>query len=206
MELGEDGRGELAVPIEERLASARWNANRGRWELALEGKLTTKPGGFHGNAPVTFEATVVVAGPLARRLRRVTGGPVRLAGEPAPSGGAKRAVIAYKKGLLAVGDDLAKGAPIGTVDLVGVAARERGKLRKCGVYASADAKKKNSVKIPLHDLKVDLYDRRSGKKLGSKTFTGTGKCPDKVYGRVSRLSAGGPSIEVVERWIASKLR
>lgn len=153
-----------------------------------------------------IDATIPVdghayAGALEDRLRTLSKGPVRFANERATTGSAS---------LLIVGMDLAlvgEAVHVRDIDRVAIFDARSGATRDCGMYQSEDGSESRLVTVTATDIDATVYDRRTGRKLGSRSFTGKpGGCPDKAKttrGSTETIGkhAGGPDYEVALAWV-----
>lgn len=90
------------------------------------------------------------------------------------------------------------------VDLVATT-DSRVRTLSCGSFASADGTTRGSVKAEMADLVATVRDRRTGKKLGEKTFRAPdATCPDSIQGAGGAMVTGTAADEgEAQTWIDS---
>jgi hypothetical protein len=138
-------------------------------------------------------------------LRRVAQGPVKFEGEPA-AGPPHSAVIVRREVDYGVERVVGPATLVREIDLVGLATGTTRSLGSCGTYEnSADKTRVNVAHLGL-TFDVTMYDRRTAKTLGRRSF------PPEDTGCGERLVVGAgnvtsfPSNDALDAWAKTFLR
>jgi hypothetical protein len=126
----------------------------------------------------------------------VAGKPARLPGEGEARSGKKLWLLAYLDAQRVFLQD--RPGALRDTDLVVVS--EYGSSRKvnCGWYSNQQVDSAKVVGITLRGVKLTVYERRTGKRLGTKELPGEGKCPRVA---VSTEVVYGPSDKTMKRFV-----
>lgn len=90
------------------------------------------------------------------------------------------------------------------IDLVAIEEPAGSRTSSCGTYTQKSTGKSTTFALTITDANVTLYDRRSGKKLTTRFFRGSGTCGEHVASANGGFS-GGVSSEDVKRWVSGYL-
>ncbi len=134
------------------------------------------------------------------QLGTIEKGPVRFGGEPdGPSAG--KSLVVYS---ILGSKVLGSANTIGDLDLVS-ATKTTIRTLSCGAYRSRNTGNSIRMDRTLHDEEVSVYERRSGKRVASKSFPSrVPSCPDVM--KPSQYLSGYPDAKAVEAWLASLLK
>lgn len=133
-----------------------------------------------------------------RALAAAASGPLALDGDT-EAAKAKRDTMVYLK-MVGSGPNLEgfygpDATKVAEVDLVAIQTPTGQRERTCGTYVGPSGEKA-SFGVTMFDNEVAVYDRRSGKKLGSRAFPAPpGQCPSTIS-----KSAGGASQTSEVEW------
>lgn len=113
-------------------------------------------------------------------LAEVANGPLTMAGD-SDAAKAKRDSVLVVKGKSPPSEYYGpKGTALGEIDLIAVR-EETMRKQSCGNYRGGG--KNVTVTINLRDVKLTVFDRRTGKALGTESFPSpAGTCPKSVLG------------------------
>jgi len=149
--------------------------------------------------PATFEASGFEQ-QVRDRFASVKSGPVSLGPRDA-RGSRHGAALIEGRGWHLSGDAVVARE----IDLVAFRAAAGTRTSSCGTYTQRTTGKTQTLSLTLTDTAATLYDRRSGRVLGRRTFRATGRCGD-----TAGAAAGGFSGTVmnseIDKWIAGFLR
>lgn len=137
-------------------------------------------------------------------LRRVAQGPLALPGDTPPPAKPRGAAIVRREPEYGTVTTVGSATRIGDLDLVGVATGIEQNLGSCGVYEKSTTKEKVNVVHKGVSFDITLYERRSGRTLGRRTFRPANTaCGDKLTSdQVTNL----PVDAEIEAWAMGFLR
>lgn len=147
----------------------------------------------------------LLEGMVSLHLQTVTQGPVRFGDEPEAAGSARSLALVNGTRM----DQLLGNAKrVRDIDLVAlIQYREsRPAPGQCGPYTGRGA---NSYATRAAvDGEVVVYERRTGKKLQTRTFpAGQDPCPESLYGKESSLVVTSyPKMEPIVAWLKGQIR
>lgn len=122
---------------------------------------------YAGAPPLEGKLTEQLHAPklVAKQLRAVKKGPVHLAGESPTKGPAKGALLVYEGDLTAHGAPMTNNAEAEILGIVDITAERRS---SCGTYSNGSVSR--TLERIEWDTTVSVYERRSGKLLGTRAF------------------------------------
>lgn len=149
-----------------------------------------------------FKATVDVEPAIYAFMASVKDGPAVFAEDPKSD--RVDAVVMIWRDLFSV-HKTGEAKVLRDVDWVGHAvAIDLKKTKKCSGYARWGSSLPESVTFALYDMRVDIYDRRTGVKVGDKTFP-PGACP-----KSASIGDGKPMLaantDTIEAWLGQRVK
>jgi hypothetical protein len=160
---------------------------------------TTPP---KGEAPEPKMLELLGSVPAAIVLGRVTEGPVTFKKDKAVDEPAS-AIIVREDANYGVVTKVGSAKRVRDFDLVGVATASYKELGSCGTYKKDGTDEKVEVKMKGLNLDITMYDRRTGKSLGKKTFASQKPdCHSELVAGTTYL-LGRPSDDAIATWTKS---
>ena len=139
---------------------------------------------------------------VAPLFGRITSGPVAFAGDT-PSTTPKSAILLRKDAGYGVVRAVGTAAKVRDYDLVGIVTATTTSLGTCGVYEKSDTKTKVNVAHKALNYDITMYDRRTAKNLGRRSFGAENReCGDTLVGGATEVMAW-PSDTAMEAWAKS---
>ena len=158
---------------------------------------------FEGEtSEVYFEAlATVLAGAV---LRRVAQGPLTFS-EDTPGGAPRSAAIVRKEAGRGVHSTAGTAARVRDYDLIGVATETEVDLGTCGVYMDTVTKEKKILPHKGVSFDITMYDRRTGRSIGRRSFPPDNTGCSKQYTAGASYGSSFPSEAAIEAWVRSFL-
>ena len=132
------------------------------------------------------------ANAIVGTLKRAASSPVTMAGEQA---GPPDAAIAIWDGPYFSVHQRETAKTLGDVDWVALPRwKDTGKTRSCGFD-------RGSVEFTLETVNLEVYDRRTAKKVAEKSFATAPGCPDMVFKAPGEKMSLGPDRAAMKAWL-----
>ncbi|NUP13389.1 MAG: hypothetical protein HOW73_45705 [Polyangiaceae bacterium] len=156
---------------------------------------------YYGAVSTSLEADLTVAGPIAAIITGAAKGPVLFESEPSDATPPDAALVLWQDEYYSV-FRTEKAKVLADVDWVATLEWvDTGKKRPCGGYSSNGGPATRTLDFEVYDVRVDVFDRRKGTKVASKTFAAEPGCPSVLNLEHGEKPTVGPRREPMKKWI-----